>query len=157
MSDEEGMDPDDSFESSGGGSFSLSPSPPLSLCLPLSFSTPSPSSFKILTYTLEQSEEEYESPFEDDEKVLQSKYDQGCKFSLYLCKNPCSNTVLTLSMSSATRCKRQGKIRCESSTTCEELLHDSEADTCSKESCTVEIYLSLCSFVPMLPYLISCK
>ncbi len=51
---------------------------------------PSSSSLKqhfIMIYTLEQSEE-YESPFEEDEKVLQSKYDQGCKFSLPLRKNP---------------------------------------------------------------------
>ena len=54
MSDEEGMDPDDSFESSGGGSFSLPLPlpPPLSLfvSLPSFLSIPSPSSFKIIPY-----------------------------------------------------------------------------------------------------------
>ena len=69
----------------------LSPPPPLSFILSLSLSLSS--HFLILKttpfidYTLEQSEE-YESPFEDDEKVLKAKYDQGCKFSLPLRKNP---------------------------------------------------------------------
>ena len=86
------MDPDDSFESSGGGTL-----PPLSLSfthilsLSLFLSPLTSSSLKQLTpfidYTLEQSEE-YESPFEDDEKVLKAKYDQGRKFSLPLRKNP---------------------------------------------------------------------
>ena len=50
----------------------------LSLLSPLSLSS------MLSIYTLEQSEEEYESPFEDDEKMLQAKYDQGCKSSLNL-------------------------------------------------------------------------
>ena len=76
------MDPDDSFESSGGGT-----PPPLSLSFSLHSHFLILKTTPFIGYTLEQSEE-YESPFEDDEKVLKAKYDQGCKFSLPLHKNP---------------------------------------------------------------------